>query len=612
MTKTFDPKKFRRGAPPPTRYAEQIARLDEAKRQTDCIEDAVKGALDNLAAAKTLALVVYGEPQSGKTEMMICLTARLLDDGHAVIVHLMNDSVDLLRQNRTRFIESGLTPPAKVLSDLPAAPAALPEKMVIFCKKNAKDLAKLTRRLQDGNAGPVVVIDDEADYATPNGRVNARARTRINDLVATLLGADGSYIGVTATPARLDLNNTFQNDTEKWVEFRPHNQYTGQDVFFPIDRTAIRYRLQLLPSGPAQRSDAQEALIRFFVTVAYLNTVDNETPENYTILVHTSGRRDDHRTDRGVIEEVLGILQDENHAEYNNVVASVFDTAVRLYPAVDPDELTHYVVDTVGRTALVVLNSNRDKSAGESATTPSMPFTIVIGGNIVSRGVTFPNLLSMFFTRNVRQRLQQDTYIQRARMFGTRGDYLEHFELTIPSDLFDDWQRCFVFHRLAVKTIKDNLGSPVWIGDRRITVAASASIDRNTVVLDKGEISWRMFPYSAALSAIIGADPRSLDTLRALQAVTGPEALPTFLIEYIESAIRGGSGNLAIHPATSITGYADPEVVKNIARTRGFMGTNQANNRQFPGAGHHVRIFHNGTQARVFYKAGVTFIQNQR
>src|SRR4029078_11818349 len=105
-------------------------------------------------------------------------------------------------------------------------------------------------------------------------------------------------------------------------------------------------------------------------------------------------------------------------------------------------------------------------------------FTVIIGGNIVSRGVTFPNLLSMYFTRTVKTKLQQDTYIQRARMFGARGAYLKHFELTIPRDLYSDWHRCFVFHRLALKTIENEKISPVWIGDTRISIAASSSIDR--------------------------------------------------------------------------------------------------------------------------------------
>ncbi|MDH8080025.1 hypothetical protein QIG57_27070, partial [Klebsiella pneumoniae] len=72
----------------------------------------------NLKTAKKSSLIIYGEPQSGKTEMMICLTAKLLDDGHKTIVHLMNDSVDLLTQNLRRFKGSGLAPAAKNSSEL--------------------------------------------------------------------------------------------------------------------------------------------------------------------------------------------------------------------------------------------------------------------------------------------------------------------------------------------------------------------------------------------------------------------------------------------------------------------------------------------------------------
>jgi hypothetical protein len=43
---------------------------------------------------------------------------------------------------------------------------------------------------------------------------------------------NGKYIGVTATPARLDLNNTFDNKSTNWINFESHKKYTGQDVFF--------------------------------------------------------------------------------------------------------------------------------------------------------------------------------------------------------------------------------------------------------------------------------------------------------------------------------------------------------------------------------------------
>ncbi|UPT96462.1 hypothetical protein J4G48_0046945 [Bradyrhizobium barranii subsp. apii] len=67
------------------RYRNQLARLRKASKQSTSIEAAVSSAVDTLATG-TRSFVIYGEPQSGKTEMMICLTAKLLDDGYRVII----------------------------------------------------------------------------------------------------------------------------------------------------------------------------------------------------------------------------------------------------------------------------------------------------------------------------------------------------------------------------------------------------------------------------------------------------------------------------------------------------------------------------------------------
>src|SRR5262249_53214637 len=190
------------------RYPGQLNRLKKLGKQTSCVEAAVSSACDTLRTG-TNSFVIYGDPQSGKTEMMICLTAKLLDDGHKIIIHLMNDSVDLLMQNLDRFKLAGLAPAPRNSTDLANSPLVPGHSAVLFCKKNGKDLEKLIAAL--GNAGPVVVIDDEADYATPNAKVNKKEKTRINALISDLLGKEGKYIGVTATPARLNLNNTFGN-----------------------------------------------------------------------------------------------------------------------------------------------------------------------------------------------------------------------------------------------------------------------------------------------------------------------------------------------------------------------------------------------------------------
>lgn len=610
MTSGFDANKFRETAKLKDRYAKQVQRLKGADIQTTCIEQTVTTAVNNLDAAKNGALVIYGEPQSGKTEMMICLTAKLLDEGHKIIVHLMNDSVDLLSQNLRRFKASGLAPAPRTSNELlQTARAPIPQEIVVFCKKNGRDLEKLIQRVN--GIIRIVVIDDEADYATPNTRINEGAKTPINDLISQLIGQDGYYIGVTATPARLDLNNTFQNDTEKWVSFPPHAKYTGQDVFFPIDKL-VPYRLTFLEQGGSPE-EARNALVRFLVSVAYLNEVVNEKEKNYTMLVHTSGRKSDHETDRITIESAIRALIEGESSAFDSLVKHVHETAVKLYPSADPDVLTGYVVTNASRTSLVVLNSERERNAaGDNASEPSSPFTIIVGGNIVSRGVTFPNLLSMFFTRNVKHKLQQDTYIQRARMFGARGAYLEHFELTIPAQLYADWHSCFIFHRLALNTIKNDLGSPVWIGDNRIAVASNASIDKATVALDKGEMSFGFFGYEGELDEIVLGNQTGIETLDALREKIGNDALPSFLIDYIKAAMAGGSGTLAIHTASSIQGWADADQA-TISRGKGFMGKSQLEPARFPAAVHHVKILYNNERrAKVFYKykGSLQFIQN--
>ena len=112
---------------------------------------------------------------------------------------MLTDSVDLLEQNLTRFRASGLNPSPKQFSELPDDPKRLRgRKWVVFCKKNARDLQKLINflRLENG----LIVIDDEADYASPDGNVNKPDydKTKINSLISALLKSDGKYIGVTA------------------------------------------------------------------------------------------------------------------------------------------------------------------------------------------------------------------------------------------------------------------------------------------------------------------------------------------------------------------------------------------------------------------------------
>ncbi len=596
------------------RYRRQIERITAKNGFTQNIETAVEGALVNINEGCN-SFVIYGEPQSGKTEMMIALTARLLDEDFKVIVVLLNDSVQLLNQNLERFRRSGIDPAPKNFNEIldPAVTIGKNE-WVIFSKKNAKDLQKLIHKI--GSASKKVIIDDEADYATPNAKVNVGEQTKINSLIGELLGETGIYIGVTATPARLDLNNTFRNENEKWVDFPPHPVYKGQETFFPtsLDNGHMGFNLIALPDTDDSPRYLREAMFNFLVNVAHLNLKINLDGEKYyTILIHTSGKKADHANDYHEVVKLfttLNIIEDEQAQKYYQ---KIYEIAEKKYPG-EQDEIVKYIFDNRNRHTIIVMNSDTDKSVVDynSATNPSTLFTIAIGGNIVSRGVTFDNLLSMFFTRDVKHKIQQDTYIQRARMFGARGTYLPFFELHIPEKLYLDWHKCFVFHRLSLDSIRSGNGSPVWLEDRRVSSTATGSIDKTTVSFDSGEMSFEMFDYNENVEKIVNDNANNFDKLKQLSKMLGKRKLPDFLLDYILHFSPSGDDSVAIHPSRTISGSKDADQ-ERIERAKGFIGSYELEREKYPEAIHHIRIlFNDKGKARIFYKydGNIRFVRN--
>ena len=375
----FDINKFKNIEPAKSRYEKQLERLKQNGYDTSFVKAAVGGSLENLNKSIN-SFVIYGEPQSGKTEMMICLTAKLLDEGRKVIIVLLNDNVELLKQNLQRFKRSGIDPDPKNFTEIIDDIVEIADnEWIIFCKKNAKDLRKLIEKLR--GISRKVVIDDECDYASPNTKTNNGLISKINALIGNMLGSKGTYIGVTATPARLDLNNTFDNANDRWINFPPHSNYTGQNVFFPIIlENELDYELNLLPDQGDDPKHLRKALFSFFVNVAHLNLEENQD-ENYCMLVHTSGRRADHTEDFKNIIKTINALKASKSRKYESYIKTLWEMARDRFAEEDPDQIVHYILQNISRNSIVVMNSNADKKNVDyrAATEPTVPFTVAIG-----------------------------------------------------------------------------------------------------------------------------------------------------------------------------------------------------------------------------------------
>ena len=601
-----------------SQYEKRLTALKEKKINIKSIEYTVDKTIQNIKTSRGRSFVIFGEPQSGKTEMMVALNARLLDENAAgIIVNLLTDSVDLLEQSLSRFRASGLSPSPKQFSELPSQSKDLGnKKWVIFSKKNARDLEKLIELLRARK--DIIVIDDEADFASPNAKINRNEKTKINKLIHGLLGDKGQYIGVTATPARLNLNNTFENDSELWVDFLPHPYYVGQDFFFPTDGV-INYRLHKFDADEgSERRELEKAILHFLCGVAEQHTLGNE--RNFTMLVHTSGKRDEHESDIKVIQDTITKLSMRSHAGFKRAVTKL-ETIAKQYSQNNSQSIVEFVVRNIDRYTIAEINSNRQSSKVSTIAKPTSLFSFGAGGNIISRGVTFDNLLSMYFTRAVKGKFSQDTYIQRARMFGSRQEYKEYFQLWIPTELLKNWTKCFAFHKLAIQAMRSKAGAPVWLSDHKTTPTATSSIDKSTVDFEGGEMSFGLFDFDKETCDALMNRQRRTDQqmLDALRTHFSDSEFPDYLRAYLEDDIIKSNINISFHSAsgfgTGSSNYTDEEVA-NIRRKKGIFANNEFARSERQDAKHHLKIFYNKHgKARLFYKINgnsIKFIQNRK
>ena len=249
------------------------------------------------------------------------------------------------------------------------------------------------------------------------------------------------------------------------------------------------------------------------------------------------------------------------------------------------------------------------------ATNPETPFTVAIGGNIISRGVTFNNLLSMFFTRTVKHKIQQDTYIQRARMFGNRTGYLDHFELHIPETLYLDWHQAFALHGLSMASIETK--NPVWLEDRRIRAVSSSSIDKSSLSIDRGEISFEKFEISQELLRLTSSSQKGYSHFQNIIKMLPVNYLSDHISRFVEQTRPFGDDSIVCHVSREIKG-SEAIDENNISRAKGMFGGQDYERDKFEKAIHHFKLFTNSNgMARLIYNyratdKSITFLKVRR
>src|SRR5262245_2718412 len=273
--------------------------------------------------------LLYGRVQSGKTVAMITFCAAAIDNGFRVVVVLTSDFVKLVEQTADRFaaLDGPLIRNALQSDnwndDRDHVRKHIAKHGVVFiCTKNQQRLTSLVEFLNTiGAAGyPALVLDDEADQATLDTTVQARASGRKNAPTQpsaihrkTVQDEEGQsirqtlrhhvFVQVTATPYALLLQNV-DNDLRPMFTYllEPGDGYTGGEAFFDLQHvdeglpplvSVDEEESEQIESSPENSPPLglQRSLAFFLVAAAAQNIVEPSSRSvGQNFLCHTSQR----------------------------------------------------------------------------------------------------------------------------------------------------------------------------------------------------------------------------------------------------------------------------------------------------------------------------------
>ncbi len=413
--------------------------------------------------------LLYGRIQSGKTAAMITTTALAIDNGFRVIVLLTTNFVKLVQQTKDRFndLEKALvhasTEADAWRDDLKnIAKHTATRGLVVICAKHAGHMESVCELLEKISAPdyPALILDDEADQASLDANVRRRATadkpddiapTKIAEQIQRLRGLlrHHVFLQVTATPFALLLQNVDAPARPRFAFLlEPGEGYCGGEHFFADDIIGDDEALAPEPplyfvgedeskeieKGPTFAPSGLEKAISYFLVAAAAQALaDSDSyKQSQNFLCHTSHKNLEHTKLSDLISAFVSSFEDElgsGTGKAKQLVEWAHEELKRTHQPPPLEQIVEDILDRLPRRKIRIVNSE-GKTSEEVRGAPNF----IVGGNIVGRGLTIPNLLVTYYLRRP-QVSQMDTMLQHARMFGYRAKLMPYTRVFLPRSL---------------------------------------------------------------------------------------------------------------------------------------------------------------------------------
>lgn len=384
--------------------------------------------------------LMLGRVQSGKTGQILGVASKAADLGFKLFILLTTDNIVLQQQTiqRARQYLSTFNIYDETDYDRFLAERIGRPKLIVL-KKNVNVLKNWHRHISLIPAcriNPLIILDDEGDAASLNTKVNQRKTSPINSVLRSIrsIAPSSIYIQVTATPQALLLQTLDSDWRPSFIHIiKPGKGYLGGEFFYGADTNCQRLinpneRDMLLESDEIPKG-LREAIISYLITS--ICRVYYEGHETNLMLVHPGYRVEDHIAAGEKIARFLTDIYEEDECSsffrytlqdiYNDFKQSVVATP-------NFSEVVSSFKKAVKDTEIIIMNS-----ISVAKSNYGIGMKIIIGGNSLGRGITFPQLHTVYYCRSARIP-QVDTMWQHSRVFGYDRDP-SYCRLFIPPQL---------------------------------------------------------------------------------------------------------------------------------------------------------------------------------
>ena len=396
------------------------------------VQDVVPQYISNFSFTDHVVSLLVGDVQSGKTSHMFGLMCAAADESFMNFVLLTTDNILLQQQTYQRALRD--LPDFCVCDEteyLKFVQNNLRRPAVIVLKKNTSVLKQWKNNFSSTNfcaGNPLFIVDDEADAASLNTQVNKGKQSTINKNLEAIKKTTSSsvYMEVTGTPQSILLQTAKSGWKPYFIYyFRPGKGYMGGNFFFPPEPTKHIVFTdndeaeELLNDDEFPENGLKAALILHLISSGHI-MLNGGAVCNF--LIHPSVKTSQHSCFANKIGSYLNEIS-HSHGEletreaFERAYESLKETKSDILPF---EQIYAYIAEQLQNDKIGILMLNSVVSYDEN-TQYDTGINILIGGNSLGRGVTFPQLQTIYYCR-VAKSPQADTMWQHARMFGYDRD----------------------------------------------------------------------------------------------------------------------------------------------------------------------------------------------